>query len=150
MVVEAEKRAKIDAFITEEGSPQAETGIIAHQTTDCPSIHTRYGHIRRIRPDFIRTCRAWRSPDTQPEARIWGWFTARWRQRWGGRMKSGTRCRSVAPRPIEPRPPSAAPPAASSSEPSPCRATSISLLNEGRKRESRARTGDSGGRGARI
>ena len=53
--MEAEKRAKIDAFITEKGSPQAETGIRTHQTTDWPSIHARYGPFRRMSPDFTRT-----------------------------------------------------------------------------------------------
>ena len=39
----------------EKGSPQTETGIRTHQTTDWPSIHARYGPFRRMSPDFTRT-----------------------------------------------------------------------------------------------
>ena len=150
MVVEAEKRAKIDAFITEKGSPQAETGIRTHQTTDCPSIHTRYGPFRRMSPDFTRTDQHRLVADC-PEIVLKSTLLAvSRRQRWVLLVKSGTGCCSGAPPPEDTRPPSAPPPAASSSEPSPCRATSISLLKKVRRRESRARTGDSGGRGAMI
>jgi hypothetical protein len=129
---------------------QAETGIRTHQTTDWPSIHTRYGHVRRIGPDFIDTSRVWRLLFSLIFSLIWGVLAVSLRQRWGGGPKCGARCRSGAPPPEDTRPPSAPPPAASSSEPSPCRATSISVLKKGRRRESRARTGDQRGRGGSI